>query len=596
MGSHVVLSDSELSGESVSSRAPPPPLRSVVVAPAGRQLGLRGWDAGAGPSHAPAAPPVRPVEAAPAQNPWQVSESRRARNARRAQERAGRARQVFPASRPPGDNPRRIPAVLHGRCYNCGQEGHVSAMCTNDTLCVRCGGTEHTSRSCKRPRSSPETSPPLQPPPLPLRVASRGAGAGDPQVRPAAAHAADVVRTWRDVVSSGDEGAAGGGSGTADFSAPFGPVSPSPAPPAGRPRVNPSERVDLCYLLPSQGMVQLEADLDRAVMVSVAGNRPAVTMEVAAEEIRAQLHLPVDAFSIRPFEPADFLVLCESLEVRDQLVHAEFVSSPVCTLYLEPWSRQTGALLRETPFLADVEIRGIPGHAWAERTADKLLEGSGVIDAIDPATASRRDMSCFRLSLWTHDIASIPAVRWLAVPEPGSGLRLQVSDGRRRPRSESPKMLWYRIRFWVVRWLIGGPSSFGDSDAGDRPGGDGANASGADGSESRDGGAARPRRRRRRAHRRRRGRRAGGDAANAGAGADAAADGQLVDCAVDAAARLDRWEAVPMGSEIPGAVLPRAHVSPAAPAGVPGVAAFASPGVSGRHLRMRARALTAPAL
>jgi hypothetical protein len=57
-------------------------------------------------------------------------------------------------------------------------------------------------------------------------------------------------------------------------------------------------------------------------MVTVAGARPEVSMEVVAEEIRAQLSLPVEAFSIRPFEPADFLLLCGSLEVRDLLLHA----------------------------------------------------------------------------------------------------------------------------------------------------------------------------------------------------------------------------------------------------------------------------------
>jgi hypothetical protein len=56
-------------------------------------------------------------------------------------------------------------------------------------------------------------------------------------------------------------------------------------------------------------MVQLEADLDRAVMVTVAGVRPEVTADLAAAEIRAQLHLAESAFSIRPFEPADFLIL-----------------------------------------------------------------------------------------------------------------------------------------------------------------------------------------------------------------------------------------------------------------------------------------------
>jgi hypothetical protein len=73
-------------------------------------------------------------------------------------------------------------------------------------------------------------------------------------------------------------------------------------------------------------------------------------------------------------------------------------------------------------------------------------------------------MSRICLSAWTHDVDAIPVVRWLAVPEPCHGDRLEVFDGRRRPRSESPKVLWYRITFWVSSWLVGGvPDS--DDDA-----------------------------------------------------------------------------------------------------------------------------------
>jgi hypothetical protein len=227
-------------------------------------------------------------------------------------------------------------------------------------------------------------------------------------------------------------------------------------------------------------MVQLEADLGRAVMVTVVGPRVEVTAEVAAAEIRAQLHLPQSAFSTRAFEAADFLLLCDSMEVRDYILGAESVGCPQFSLHFDPWSRQAGAVLREAPFLADVEVYGIPGHAWEERTVTALLDGCSMIDEVDPETASRHDMACFRASVWTHDVAAIPAVRWLAVPEPGSGRPLQVSSSR--PRSSSPKVLWYKIRFWVVRWLVGEVPSAGESGHGGAPSG----GSGGSGSEARD--------------------------------------------------------------------------------------------------------------
>lgn len=255
----------------------------------------------------------------------------------------------------------------------------------------------------------------------------------------------------------------------------------------------------------------MERDLDRAVLVSIEGRRRGISLDVAAAAIHAELGLtPVD-MSIRAFDPADFLVLCRSLDVRDRLLHAVSISSSSCSLSFAPWSRSVGGVLREAPFLAEVELRGIPAHAWAEGTAVKLFEGSGIVDEVDQATANRFDMSCFRLSVWTHDVTSIPAVRWLAVPEPGLGNHLTVASGRRRPRTDTPKVTWYKIRFWVSSWLIGGVPGSGDSD-----GRSGRDVGGRDAAPAPPAGSARGergrRRRRRKAPRRGSGRREEGGA------------------------------------------------------------------------------------
>jgi hypothetical protein len=157
--------------------------------------------------------------------------------------------------------------------------------------------------------------------------------------------------------------------------------------------------LDVCYLSPSPVMVQLEAELDRAVVVTVAGTRwPELTLDAAARAIHDKLRLTPLDFSIREAEPADFLILCRSGAVRDTLVNAKRVTNSRFTLLLSPWSRSNNAQEVEVPILAELEIRGIPAHAWEQRTAETLLAGSGLVESVDASTMSRYDMSCFKVT------------------------------------------------------------------------------------------------------------------------------------------------------------------------------------------------------
>jgi hypothetical protein len=181
-------------------------------------------------------------------------------------------------------------------------------------------------------------------------------------------------------------------------------------------------------------MVHLEAELERAVIVTVAGTRwPKLTLDAAALLIHDKLSMTRFDFSIREAEPADFLILCRSPEVRDRLISSKRAVGPRFTLLFSPWSRHNNAQVAEAPILVELEIRGIPSHAWEQRTTDVLLQGSGLVESVDANTMNRYDMSCFPLMAWTHSVDAIPAARWLAVPEPEAGDKLQVSAARRRP-------------------------------------------------------------------------------------------------------------------------------------------------------------------
>jgi hypothetical protein len=183
MSSCVALLDSDDSGRSVNSAMPRHPaqtLRSlVVVPPSGRVLGQDGWTAGAGSSRRPTtggaisvASPVPPPlpQCAPQAPPLGVSGRRRTTAAAIASRTTlpcrGRvatgdtaARCSSQLGRPPAGAASRIPAVLHGCCYNCGDEDHIAAECTKATKCVLYGSSDHISRECQQPRA-PGAAPP----------------------------------------------------------------------------------------------------------------------------------------------------------------------------------------------------------------------------------------------------------------------------------------------------------------------------------------------------------------------------------------------------------------------------------------------------
>lgn len=92
-----------------------------------------------------------------------------------------------------------------------------------------------------------------------------------------------------------------------------------------------------------------------------------------------------------------------------------------------------------------IELEGIPPHAWAEDTAAKILAPSSWIQAVDPASASKTDLSAFRLTAWTCDPRAIPKVVWLHVAE-NEAQAVQVANfGMLPPFLRCKDFLGYRV-------------------------------------------------------------------------------------------------------------------------------------------------------
>ncbi|KAI4966390.1 hypothetical protein ZWY2020_041088 [Hordeum vulgare] len=176
--------------------------------------------------------------------------------------------------------------------------------------------------------------------------------------------------------------------------APLARFSPSvpvvrPAPhllPVGVPGEN------FCVLRCSQVMDDMEARLRLAAVAYVGGARPPVSCVEAARPSRRN--------SIFPGTRAS------------SVVHQGF------KLFFRPWIRQAQAIARVMRVLVDIMIEGIPSHAWEWETADKILGSSCDIISLAPETASREDLSLFKLRAWCRDPNLVPVEKRMWIPEP----------------------------------------------------------------------------------------------------------------------------------------------------------------------------------
>lgn len=152
--------------------------------------------------------------------------------------------------------------------------------------------------------------------------------------------------------------------------------------------MDPVDDADCCYLEASDELARMEADLARAVVVTVLGERPDVDLASAAEALHAEFGIGPNDMSIRAFYPQDFLVICEHPIIWQLMVDRGYAASSWFELSICPWLRQGQATGASMPFLVPLKLVGVPGHAWTKRTAEVVLRGPGFVDA------RRADSTC----------------------------------------------------------------------------------------------------------------------------------------------------------------------------------------------------------
>lgn len=393
----------EATAESVSSASPPPD--KDHVSGLGISSASTGNSVGAAPRQEVAA--VAPVNARGRVQDrlvWEkVGPSKKTLWRRRVEERSA------------AEEARRRASEMEGLCFRCYQPGHKKMECTNDEVCIRCWQVGHPAKECKRPRS-PSTEEELRNIALAKLARRRSpdrAGQGGPRTL-----------------------------GGARRSSPPAPLPPPPPPPpkaclppleAWPPlRVVPvpeaslveaapchaeEARAPLCVVRRSAIICDLEQRLRFAMVVSVGGRRPAVTCEHVAEAL-CKAGIPAEEMSVHYYAPEDFLVVLASSHGRSLVAALPPVFVAGAPMLLRPWNRQAQATLVPLRHRVSLVLEGLPPNAWATEVVEDLLGKSCVVLDVAPETKSRKDMSLFRLTASTSELADIPVARTLAVPEP----------------------------------------------------------------------------------------------------------------------------------------------------------------------------------
>ncbi|XBH78285.1 hypothetical protein VPH35_104588 [Triticum aestivum] len=145
-------------------------------------------------------------------------------------------------------------------------------------------------------------------------------------------------------------------------------------------------------------MDDLERRLQLAVVIYVGGARPLVSCEDTAVAIAAQLGIPRFQFSVHKFHPEDFLVVFTAHQFRNLALAVPSIEHQGIKLFIKPWLRQAQATSRLMRVQVDVMIEG----------AAEILGSACLIESLAPETASREDLSLFKLRAWCVDPDEVP--------------------------------------------------------------------------------------------------------------------------------------------------------------------------------------------
>jgi hypothetical protein len=161
-----------------------------------------------------------------------------------------------------------------------------------------------------------------------------------------------------------------------------------------------------------------EAELGSALFVTVGGSRPAVTEHQVIEEVARSFSTDASVMSILMSALEDFILVLPDIRAVDRVLNNDPpLLRPSFSLLFKCWTRRAHADGAAFLTAVDVELRGIPAHAWDKETVQQLLNGSCWIGSLHLGKTAKRDLSVFRAEAWCSCLDAVPTVVDLLIPE-----------------------------------------------------------------------------------------------------------------------------------------------------------------------------------
>ena len=165
-------------------------------------------------------------------------------------------------------------------------------------------------------------------------------------------------------------------------------------------------------------MARAEDELRCALSVSIVGDLAHLSVDVLADELARRHELPMEDLEFHCLKQDVYLLVLPDEATTVRIYNEGWpLHLPPFFLCFRRWSRLKDASAVVLPSLVDVELSGVPAHAWELETAEHLLDEWCWVRELHPDTVNRRDYS-FRLKAWCSQPELIPADMELVIVEP----------------------------------------------------------------------------------------------------------------------------------------------------------------------------------